>query len=177
MIETRHLRLRPWREDDRDAFAALHADPEVMADLGGPFDRAASDAKLDRYLATFARYGFSRWAVTSARDGEFLGYAGVTPEPDHHPLGKHVQIGWRFNRSAWGHGYATEAAAATLADAFGRAGLREILAYTALDNVRSQAVMVRLGLQRDRSRDFRIARDTTAVWHGLVWVARPLQFG
>jgi len=49
-IETPRLRLRPWRDGDRIGFAALHADPEVMADLGGPIDRSASDAKLDRYL-------------------------------------------------------------------------------------------------------------------------------
>ncbi|MFO1162350.1 MAG: GNAT family N-acetyltransferase [Reyranellaceae bacterium] len=176
MIETHRLRLRPWREDDRDAFAALHADPEVMADLGGTFDRAASDTKLDRYVATFARHGFSRWAVVSARDGEFLGYTGVTPEPDEHVIGKHCQIGWRFIRRAWGHGYATEAASATLADAFGRAGLREILSYTAPGNLRSQAVMTRLGLQRDPARDFTVVRDGVTPWHGLVWVARPNHF-
>ncbi len=166
-IETPRLRLRPWQDDDRPAFAALHADPEVMADLGGPLDRAASDAKFDRYVATFARYGFSRWAVT-AHGGEFLGYAGLTPEPDHHPLGPHVQIGWRLARRAWGHGYATEAASATLDDAFGRVGLSEVLSYTAVDNLRSQAVMARLGLRRDPSRDF-----TLNGWRGLVWVARP----
>ncbi|MGD9881781.1 MAG: GNAT family N-acetyltransferase [Reyranella sp.] len=165
-IETRRLRLRPWQEDDRPAFAALHADPEVMADLGGPIDRVASDAKFDRYVANFARHGISRWAVT-ARDGDFLGYAGVTPEPDSHPLGRHCQVGWRFARRAWGHGYATEAASAALDDAFGRAGLREVLAYTAADNARSQAVMARLGLRRDSGRDF-----TMNGWHGLVWVAR-----
>lgn len=167
IIETPRLRLRPWREGDRAAFAALHADPEVMADLGGPIDRTASDAKFDRYVATFARYGFSRWAVT-AQDGELLGYAGLTPEPDHHPLGAHVQIGWRFARRAWGYGYAMEAASATLDDAFRRVGLGEVLSYTAADNVRSQAVMARLALRRDPSRDF-----TLNGWRGLVWVARP----
>lgn len=167
-IKTPRLRLRPWQDDDRAGFAALHGDPEVMADLGGPIDRAASDAKLDRYLAAFARHGFSRWAVT-APDGELLGYTGVMPEAEGHPLGSHVQVGWRFVRRAWGHGYATEATLAALNDAFGRAGLAEILAYTAVDNTRSQAVMARLGLQRDPSRDFTMGNG----WHGLVWVARP----
>ena len=166
-IRTPRLWLRPWQEDDRAAFAALHADPEVMADLGGPIDRTASDAKFDRYVATFARHGISRWAVT-APDGALLGYTGVTPETDGHPLGPHAQIGWRFSRRAWGHGYATEAATAALDDGFGRAGLREILAYTAADNLRSQAVMARLGLHRDPSRDF-----TMNGWHGLVWLALP----
>lgn len=167
-IETPRLRLRPWQDDDRPAFAALHADPEVMADLGGPIDRAASDAKLDRYLAAFARHGFCRWAVT-ALDGELVGYTGVMPESQGHPLGFHFQVGWRFVRRAWGQGYATEATLAALNDAFGRAGLNEVLAYTAADNRRSQAVMTRLRLQRDPSRDFTMDNG----WRGLVWVARP----
>jgi RimJ/RimL family protein N-acetyltransferase len=172
LLTTPRLRLRPWREDDRDAFAALNADPEVMRDLGGPLDRARSDAKLDRYRAAFDRHGFCRWAVES-HEGEFLGYAGIMPAggPDH-PLDPHVEIGWRLMRHAWGHGYATEAAAAALRDGFGRLGLAEILATTAPDNLRSQAVMARLGLQRDSARDFTAIYDGVA-WHGLVWVARP----
>jgi RimJ/RimL family protein N-acetyltransferase len=169
-IATPRLRLRPWQESDRAGFAALHADPEVMADLGGPIDRAASDAKLDRYLAAFARYGLSRWAVT-APDGALLGYTGVMPEPEGHPLGAHFQVGWRFTRRAWGYGYATEATLAVLDDAFDRAGLVEILAYTAADNVKSQAVITRLGLRRDPSRDFKMRNG----WCGMVWVARPEQ--
>ena len=88
---------------------------------------------------------------------------------EDHPLGAHVQVGWRFVRRAWGHGYATEATLVALDDAFGRAGLKEILAYTAADNARSQAVMGRLGLTRDPSRDFTMDNG----WRGMVWVARP----
>ena len=171
IITTPRLRLRPWREDDRDAFAALTADPEVMRDLGGPLDRAGSDAKLDRYRAAFDRHGVCRWAVESLTGG-FLGYAGIMPlEPDH-PLGPGVEIGWRLVRRAWGQGYATEAAAAALQDGFGRLGFSEVLAYTAPDNLRSQAVMARLGLRRDPSRDFTAVHDG-AAWQGLVWTARP----
>jgi RimJ/RimL family protein N-acetyltransferase len=171
-IETLRLRLRCWQGADRDAFAALHADPEVMADYGGPIDRTASNAKLDRYIAAFDRHGLCRWAVEH-RDGGFLGYAGIMPVEQGHPLGRHFEIGWRLARSAWGRGYATEAAAAALHDAFMRAGLREIVAYTAPENLRSQAVMERLRLRRDPSRDFTARYDGTGSWRGLVWVARP----
>jgi RimJ/RimL family protein N-acetyltransferase len=172
VIDTSRTRIRCWRETDRKAFAAMNADPEVMLDLGGPISRAASDAKLDRYMAVFCRNGFCRWAVES-RDGDFLGYAGVMPSPKDHPLGAHFEIGWRLVRSAWGQGYATEAARAALHDAFGHIGLTEIIAYTAPDNLRSQAVMDRLHLQRDPSRDFTANYDGMPVWRGLVWVGRP----
>ena len=168
VIETPRLRLRSWGDADRDAFAALHADPEAMRDLGGPIDRGASDAKLDRYRAAFRLLGFCRWAVES-RAGEVLGTAGLMPSPVDHPLGPHVEIGWRFVRRAWGHGFATEAARAVLADAFRKQGLTEVLAYTAPDNISSRAVMSRVGLRRDPSRDFTASYGDVGEWRGLVW--------
>jgi RimJ/RimL family protein N-acetyltransferase len=170
-IETPRLRLRPWGEADRDAFAELNADAEVACDLGGPLSRAASDAKLDRYIDAFKRRGFCRWAIET-RDRDFLGYAGVMPARDDHPLNPHCEVGWRLKRSAWGFGYATEAARAALDDVFTRIGLREVLSYTAADNLRSQAVMHRLQLTRDPSRDFTLCDERLGQWRGLVWVAR-----
>jgi RimJ/RimL family protein N-acetyltransferase len=171
ILKTPRLTLRNWRDTDRGAFAALNADPEVMRDLGGPLERGQSDAKLDRYVAAFERHGFCRWVLEDSR-GLFLGYAGVMPSEPNHPLGPHAEIGWRLVRSAWGHGYATEAARAALVDAFARKGLAEVISYASSDNVRSQAVMGRLGLQRDSSRDFSKPHGD-GLWHGLVWVARP----
>jgi RimJ/RimL family protein N-acetyltransferase len=172
MLRSARLTLRRWRETDREAFAALNADLEVTRDLGGPLDRSQSDVKFDRYVATFERHGFCRWALQDSRR-LFVGYAGVMLRPPDHPLGPHMDLGWRLVRSAWGQGYATEAAAAALLDAFTRIGLGEVLAYTSRDNARSQAVMHRLGLQRDPARDFSHTYDGRP-WHGLVWVARPV---
>ncbi|MCW5734010.1 MAG: GNAT family N-acetyltransferase [Enhydrobacter sp.] len=172
MLHTSRLTLRPWRETDRDAFAALNADPDVARDLGGPLDRPESDAKFDRYVSAFRQHGFCRWAVLDLQQ-LYLGYAGVMPSPPGHPLGPHAEIGWRLARAAWGQGYATEAAAAALLDIFGRIGLGEVLAYTSDDNARSQAVMQRLGLRRDPARDFTHVYGGKP-WLGRVWVARPV---
>lgn len=170
-IETPRLILRMWEERDRAPFAAMNSHPDVMRDLGGPITRAASDEKFDRFAAGFARDGVSRWVVES-RDGRFLGYTGIVFRAQHTPLGSHHEIGWRLVRDAWCHGYATEAAKAALADAFGRVKLTEVLSYTAPDNLRSQAVMARAGLVRDAAHDF-TADYGHGNWHGLVWVARP----
>ena len=168
-IRTTRLTLRPWREADRPGFAALNADPLVARDLGGPLSRRASDAKFDRYRAAFERHGFSRWAIDDPK-GALIGYAGLMPSADDHPLGAHVEIGWRLVRSAWGNGYTSEAARAALEDGFVRLGFDQILAYTSADNGRSRAVMTRLGLRRDPARDFD-AMYGDRNWHGLVWVA------
>ncbi|RCS21655.1 N-acetyltransferase [Phyllobacterium salinisoli] len=81
-----------------------------------------------------------------------------------------MEIGWRLARVAWGKGYATEAAKAALYDVFTRVGLRKVLACTDRYNLRSQAVIMRLGLERDPSRDFNrhSARGVRQYW---VWIA------
>jgi RimJ/RimL family protein N-acetyltransferase len=172
IIPTSRLRLRCWREIDRDVFVAMHTDPEVMRDYGGPISRAESDAKLDRYISTYTNLGFSRWVVES-QEGVFLGYTGVMPSRPDHSLAPHAEIGWRLMRRAWGHGFATEAARAALNDAFTRVGLAEVIAYTSPDNARSQAVMARLRMERDPLRDFTADYYSVKGWRGLVWVARP----
>ncbi|HEX7921215.1 MAG TPA: GNAT family N-acetyltransferase [Bradyrhizobium sp.] len=78
MIETPRLRLHQWDDRHRDAFAAMHADPDVMADYGGPIGRAESETKFERYVAAQRDHGISRWAVEDV-GGALLGYAGVMP--------------------------------------------------------------------------------------------------
>ncbi|HEX7759138.1 MAG TPA: GNAT family N-acetyltransferase [Caulobacteraceae bacterium] len=171
ILTTPRLTLRPWIDQDLDAFAAMAADPAVMVDAP-PIDRAATLAKMRRYQGAYADHGFTRW-VMEDKAVAFLGYTGIMPIGEGHPRAPGVEIGWRLTRAAWGHGYVTEAARATLDDAFGRCGLTEVLSYTAADNARSQAVMTRLGLTREPSLDFTAAYDG-ADWTGLVWVAsRP----
>ena len=155
-IETERLLLRRWREADREPFAAINADAEVMYWHGrGPLTRQGSDASIDRYEEHFEKYGFGFWAIERKGDGAFLGVTGLrhVDEPDR-PDVPCVEIGWRLARPMWGRGYATEAARAALADGFERASLEEVLAWTAVANARSQAVMRKAGMVRDRARDF-----------------------
>jgi hypothetical protein len=63
-------------------------------------------------------------------------------------------VGWRLGAEHWGHGFASEAARVALRYGFTTVGLDEIVSFTAVGNVRSQAVMQRIGLRRDPSMDF-----------------------
>ncbi|MEV5745859.1 GNAT family N-acetyltransferase [Microbispora rosea] len=151
-IKTERLVLRRWREEDKEPFAALNADPLVMEHFPATLSREESDALVERIEAGFEERGFGWWAVEA--DGEFVGFTGLhVPRFTAH-FTPCVEIGWRLARSAWGRGYATEAAWASLEDGFGRIGLTEVVSFTAVPNVRSQAVMRRLGMTHDPAEDF-----------------------
>jgi RimJ/RimL family protein N-acetyltransferase len=152
-LTTPRLRLRGWQHDDEIAFAAMHADPEVMAFLGGALDRAASDALLAQLDRDLQRDGWGRWAVEH-RGGGLLGFTGLARLTFATPFTPAIEVGWRFTRDAWGHGYATEAARAALTYAFDLLGLDEVVSITVPANVPSRRVMERLGMKRDEDGDF-----------------------
>jgi RimJ/RimL family protein N-acetyltransferase len=117
-IRTRRLVMRRWRASDRDPYAALNADPEVMRYFPATLDRAASDASIDRIEDLFARQGFGLWALEVAATAEFIGFTGLNPMPEGVPGAGDMEVGWRLARPAWHHGYATEAATAAVDVAF-----------------------------------------------------------
>lgn len=170
MIDTERLHLCNWRDEHFEDFAAMHSDPEVMADLGGPMIESVSKRKFDRYRSAESEHRISRWAVEDL-NGTFLGYAGVMPRMvTDHPLCAHYEIGWRFKRSAWGNGFASESAKVALEHAANQMDQIEIVSYTSAENLRSQAVMKRIGLVRKPSLDFSLPVGNGEFWQGLVWV-------
>jgi RimJ/RimL family protein N-acetyltransferase len=154
MIETDRLILRPPVDADRDAIAAVNGDPQVGAWLSGPLTRTQSDAFVDRMIAMIAEHGFSFWAVERKADGAVVGLAGLLAMGPDLPPGPALEVGWRFAPGAWGHGYATEAARAAVDWGFATQDVPEIIAITAHANLKSQAVMQRLGMVRDLAADF-----------------------
>lgn len=154
MIETQRLQLCSWQQGDREPFAALNADPEVMQHLPATLTRSMSDALVDRIERHFDEHGYGWWALHLRTTGEFIGCTGLVHQTFDAPFTPAVEVGWRLRRSAWGHGYATEAARAALDLGFGRLGLREIVSMTTPANTRSRKVMVRLGMTRDPADDF-----------------------
>lgn len=150
---TDRLVLRGWRDSDLEPWAAMNADPEVREHLGDLLTREQSDASVASFRAEFEQRGYGWWAVELRATGEFIGFAGLDPVDDEMPF-TGVEIGWRLARSAWGKGYATEAALAGLDFGFETLGLHEILAVTTATNLRSQAVMRRIGMTRNPADDF-----------------------
>ncbi|GHD46936.1 N-acetyltransferase [Thalassobaculum fulvum] len=153
-IETDRLILRAWRDEDRAPFAALNADPEVMRYFPKLLSREESDALAALVVERMAENGWG-WYAVEVKGGEpFAGFVGLNVPGYPIPCGPCVEVGWRLARSAWGKGYASEAARACLGFGFGRLGLDEIVSFTAVGNTRSRAVMERLGMTSDPADDF-----------------------
>lgn len=152
-LETPRLVLRSWREADLDAFAAMSADPRVMATLGPVMARDEAQALIARVDAIEREHGHTFWALERREDGATIGWCGLVPGTAGPVEGK-AEIGWRLAHQAWGQGFASEAAAATLDWGFANLAEDRIWAITALSNHRSQAVMARLGMHRHPDLDF-----------------------
>jgi RimJ/RimL family protein N-acetyltransferase len=154
VLETDRLLLRRWRPEDRESFARLNADPDVMEFFVAPMSRAESDAFADRIETGFAEHGFGLWAVEETATARFVGFTGLIHQTFEAPFTPAFEVGYRLAKQAWGQGYATEAATAAVRFGFEEAGLSEIVSMTAVHNVRSQAVMTKLGMTHDPADDF-----------------------
>ena len=153
-LETDRLILRPWRTCDREPFAAMSFDPEVMAYLLPFASPEAVDSWIARQQAHLATHSFCLWAVESRETGEFMGAAGLLRIGYEAHFAPAVEVGWRLARQFWGKGYAPEAASAAINFGFDRLGLSEIVANTVPHNSKSRRVMEKLGMAYDPADDF-----------------------
>lgn len=153
-LVTSRLRLRDWRDDDLEAFAAMNADPRVTEFLPARLDRAQSDALAARIRAHIRERGFGWWAVEVPGEVPFIGFVGLSVPQFQAQFTPCVEISWRLAADHWGRGHATEAARLALNYGFDRLGLLEIVSFTTRANRRSKAVMERLGMRHDLADDF-----------------------
>jgi ribosomal-protein-alanine N-acetyltransferase len=161
-LTTERLLLRRWRPGDRAPFAELNNDPEVMRHFPAVLTRRSSDELADRIEADIARQGWGLWALEERATGRFIGFTGLARPSFEASFMPAVEIGWRLSRTAWEQGFATEAARAAAAFAFGELALDELVSFTAEGNARSRAVMRRLGMRHADGDDF----DHPAVLDG-----------
>jgi RimJ/RimL family protein N-acetyltransferase len=146
-FETARLRLRQWLPADREPFAALNADSRVMEFFPSPLTRAESDAMADRCESLIQERGWGFWAAESKATREFIGFVGLHTPSAELPFSPCVEVGWRLAFAHWSRGLASEAAKGALRIGFRVLGLREIVSFTTVENLRSLAVMERLGMQ------------------------------
>lgn len=142
ILETDRLFLREFHLSDAEKMYELNADPEVIRFTGDP--PFTSIEKAQEFLENYTDYqknGYGRWAVIEKSTGEFIGWCGLKYNEE-----KLVDIGFRLFRKTWNKGYATEAAAATLAYGFNTLKLEEIIGRASEENKASISVLMKLGM-------------------------------
>lgn len=154
-LETERLIIRPFEKPDRALFHEINSDEAVMEFYPYRRTRAQSDELFDKGRIGLAQTGYGYTAVEIKATGEWIGYCCLAfPNLDTVFPAQTVEIGWRTAKRYWGNDYTTEAAKALLADGFTRRGLEEIVSFAVPANLRSSAVMQRLGMVRDPGSDF-----------------------
>jgi RimJ/RimL family protein N-acetyltransferase len=151
VLETDRLVLRAWRPSDREPFAAMNADPEVMRWVGGgrTYTRAESDDMLAHVEAHWEANGYGLWCAAPREDPDAcLGFIGLSVPAFLPAVLPAVEVGWRLARHAWGRGLATEGARVALSHAFGPLALARVLSIIEPDNARSVRVAEKLGMRR-----------------------------
>lgn len=154
LIRTPRLVLRTWQAGDAQAFWEMNQDPRVTEFLPGPLSMAQAEAFVAAQQELFARSGACYFATSVAATGEFAGFVGLKRHeagagPATLPFAPCTDIGWRLAARHWGQGYASEAARACLRFGFEELGLGEIVSFTVPANLRSRAVMAKLGMRED----------------------------
>ena len=175
MIETERLLMRSWRQEDIAPFQRICSDPEVMATLGPPLDMEATAARIAWMREHEAEHGHCFWALEHRSDARLVGWCGVI-RGDMAPVADKVEIGWRLARDCWGRGFASEAARGAAAWSFANLPDDEIRAITWKGNVRSRAVMDRLGMQYRAELDFdhpKLAENDPLRPHVTYSLSRP----
>jgi RimJ/RimL family protein N-acetyltransferase len=160
-VTTERLTLRGWREDDLAPYAAMTADPEVMRFMGGPVGEDDTWRQIALFTGHWELRGHGFWVVE--REGTMIGRVGLW-RPHGWPG---LEVGWLLAREAWGHGYATEAARASVEHAWRSYDVERLISLIAPENHASARVAQRLGMET--AGDWAIRREPVVI-HAL---ARP----
>ena len=152
LVETTRLILRRWKNADLAPYSEICADPDVMEWIGDGSVR--TEAECARAIANFERFwedhGFGLFAVEQRDTGRLIGFSGLAIPSFLPEILPAVEIGWRFGKSSWGNGYATEAAKASLTFGFETARIDRIASIYQIGNDASGRIMQKLGMRFER---------------------------
>lgn len=165
-LHSERLGFRHWSADDLDLALALWGDAAVTRLIGGPFDRAAVQARLEAEIAMQKVHGIQYWPFFLRASGVHAGCCGLRPyEPDSTVY----EIGFHLRPSCWGQGYASEAARAVIAYAFDIRGAAALFAGHHPANEASRHLLLKLGFVYTHDELY----APTGLDHPSYWLARP----
>lgn len=147
ICETPRLLLRRFTLADAPLIFTLNSQPEVLKYIKEPLLNNITGAEKvlsEIIIPQYTLYGLGRWAMIGKENNEFMGWCGLKLRPE---LDDEVDLGYRLAPRYWGRGYATEAATESLRFGFLQKKLPEITGRAHVDNIASQTVLQKIGLQ------------------------------
>jgi len=160
-LHTERLFLRPWRNADAEPLAAIYAQPEFLEHMPAVED---VPAQIERFRRGWAEDGLSQWAAEDPETGRLIGRLGLLRHHDWPVTPDPVEVGWVLDRAYWGRGLATEAGQASLDLWRSELDDPQLISITTPENVRSRAVMERLGLTERGSTHW---HQSDVIWYAL----------
>ena len=156
VLETPRLTLRPFAIDDIPAYAGIRSDPDVVRYLpGGAAAAADADAiaaaRIPDFIEHWREHGFGLWAAVERASGRLIGHCGLLRLEDFDA----VEVLYMLDRPAWGRGFATEAARASMDYGFRTVGLDRIVALVLPENRASARILEKLGMTPIGNRQFK----------------------
>lgn len=148
IFKSERLGFRNWSKNDLDAFAQLNADEAVMEHFPQTLTKARTAEFIERLQQHYDERGYCYFATEVLETGEFIGFIGMAYQRYKTEFAPGVDIGWRLKKAAWGNGYATEGAKRCLDYAFNDLQLQKIFATCTINNVKSENVMRKIGMQK-----------------------------
>jgi len=146
LTETERLIIRRLNKTDMYALFSIIKKPEVMYAWEHGFNKSETRKWLDRQLIRYREDGYGYFAVISKETDKLIGQAGLINSELHgEPI---VEIGYIFDDSVWGHGYAIEAAHACVDLAFNRFDVEKLYATIRPENESSVNVAFKLGMRK-----------------------------
>jgi RimJ/RimL family protein N-acetyltransferase len=159
---TGRLRLEPVGPEHTAEIVRLYGDPDVAFWYGGGWSVDEAQRYATRMGQAWEDLGVGKWMAYDRTDGALVGRGGLSrmapsaaaTSKIEAALGRRgpvwarhrLELGWALDASARGRGLAAEMGRAGLAFAFDTLGANEVVAFTERHNVRSRAVMERLGM-------------------------------
>ena len=153
LIKTERLGLRNWLPSDEVPFIEMCQDPEVMKHFPGVLTAEETRELMGRLKQHYEDFGYTYFAVDVLENQEFIGFAGVKNQTWESEFTPCVDIGWRLKRSAWGKGYATEAAQKCRDYAFESDFTSSLISLIIPSNIGSQKVAQKNGMKLDKTLD------------------------
>jgi [ribosomal protein S5]-alanine N-acetyltransferase len=145
IFESNRLLFRLFTMDDAELIYQLNADPEVTRFTFDPMHSIEQATRVleQTILPQYALYNYGRWAVHLKHDLSFIGWCGLKYRREQNE----VDLGYRFARHAWGKGYATEAAFASLRYGLDKLGLQRIVGRAVVGNLASLHVLEKCNMK------------------------------